>query len=111
MNSLEQQSYQEGAFSDQMYAHYGEAFTNDILGNLREAPLSHQGEGASITYVRLGEGPSVFYVPGFTENLIGKASSAIELSQWGFDVIMPHYDSSPTLKNDAGKRDPTMTRA
>lgn len=74
------------------------------------------GEDQRVPYVWLNGvngafKPTIFYVPGFTENPISNAPLGVTLANQGFNVILPGNYSGPVERNAAGRKDALHTRA
>lgn len=115
MGNFSPEQYSSTEFAVNMYAQYGEAYFTDLLDAVESAPLPHQAEGSTVDYAIVKSGqedaPKVFFIPGYTENLVGKAPFVMEMAAEDFDVIFPHFTTDKVLKNEDGKRDATYTRA
>lgn len=106
------------AYADQLRVEYGDDIAGQFVNpaNREAIPLEAQpGQTVSLLEVQSdvsapGE-RKLFFVPGFGEDVINKASFAAGLALEGVELSMPGQNRKGVLKNEAGKRDATYTQA
>jgi len=99
----------------QLLEHYPAEIIDQITGDVRRAPLSAQpGEHLPYVYVQNADAsenaPTIFYVPGFGEGIVNKASFAAKLAVLGANVILPGQNRRSILK-ETGTKSSIYTQA
>jgi hypothetical protein len=105
-----------GSYQELLLEKYPEQVVGQITSEPFMAPSDAQ-QAIEIPYViadstkEPDSDPTIFYIPGFGEGIVNKASFAAELAVKGASVVLPGQNRKGILRNAEGELDAAYTQA